>query len=192
MVIILNRTRAITIFSLFISITIIVVIAMKVHSSNVAAKYCISNNPTDIQENLSDFLGLNDTTVIKVVHLGKSNIYVACFKSELRGSILGIAKMKEGPNKKLRIINCNYGEGDVARYDGVKVINGNYGIITGKNSDKQMKSIRVELLNEPLNFMVQVPDDDFFVIVKRLPTEVYDNKYAHLYLFDKNNVEIKP
>ena len=68
---------------------------------------------------------------------------------------------------------------------------GNYSIIIGKNSGKQIHSIRAELENSRLEFSVPVPEDNNFIIVKKLPKGISSLDYADLYLLDKNNKEIK-
>ncbi|MGE6260371.1 hypothetical protein ACQKCU_21230 [Heyndrickxia sporothermodurans] len=189
-----KRKWAIIFITLFIAIIIIVSITMKIHSANVEAKYSIPNNPKDIQQVLTYWENrgndeIHHIKLIKVVHLGKSDTYIAYFEGG--SDILGIATLKEGPNKKLNIISSHSG-GGTTRYDGVKTDQGDYGIVTGKNTVKQIHSIRVELLNDPLKFTVQVPEKDYFIIVKKLPKGKSSKKFADLYLFDKNNKEIKP
>ena len=96
-----KRKWVIIFITLFIGIIVIVSLAIKVHSSNISAKYYISNNSKDIDQNLTYWLNRGDgkfnPTLIKVVHLGKSDTYIAYFKNE--SDILGIVKMKEGPNR---------------------------------------------------------------------------------------------
>ncbi|GHH99729.1 hypothetical protein [Neobacillus kokaensis] len=190
----MQRKWAIIFITLFIGIIVIVSVAIKVHSTNVEAKYSIPNNPKDIQRVLTYWENRgNDKThhikLINVVHLGKSDTYIAYFEDD--SDILGTATLKEGPNKKLDIINSHSG-GGTTRYGGVKTDQGDYGIVTGKNTDKKIHSIRVELLNDPLKFTVQVPEKDYFIIVKKLPKGKSSIKFADLYLFDKNNKELKP
>jgi hypothetical protein len=164
-----------------------------IHTSNVNAKYPISNRSKDIQQNLLGWQNregaFNPTTLIKVVHLGKSDTYIAYFKHQ--SGVFGIATMKEGPNKKLRIVNSNYGDG-IARYNGVHTDKGNYGIVIGKNPNKEIHSIRVELQNDSFKYKLQVPENDYFIIVKKLPKGISSKYFADLYLFDKNKKEIKP
>jgi hypothetical protein len=194
-VVIMQRRKWAFIFiTLCIGIIVIVSIAIKVHSTNVEAKYSIPNNQKDIQQVLTHWENRdNDKThhikLIKIVHLGKSDTYIAYFEDG--SDMLGIATLKEGPNKKLDIINSHSG-GGTTRYDGVRTDLGDYGIVTGRNTDKQIHSIRVELLNDPLKFTVQVPEKNYFIIVKKLPKGKGSKKFADLYLFDKNNKEIKP
>lgn len=170
--------------------------AKAIHTSNINGKYPITNNPKDIQHNLTSWQNrgkrILNPTLIKVEHLGKSDTYVAFFRNQ-SGDLgdLGIATMKEGPNKKLRILNSHYG-GGIARYDGVKTNKGNYGIVTGKNPNKQIHSIQVVLQDDSLKYKVQVPEDTYFIIVKKLPKGISSKNFADLYLFDKKNKEIKP
>ena len=194
MVFIQKRKSIIVIFILIIGIIIIGWAAKTVHTSNVEKKYSIPNKPKDIQRVLTYWENrgndeIHHIKLIKVVHLGKSDTYIAYFEDG--SDMLGTATLKEGPNKKLDIINSHSG-GGTTRYDGVKTDQGDYGIVTGKNTDKQIHSIRVELLNDSLKFTVQVPEKDYFIIVKKLPKGKSSKKFADLYLFDKNNKEIKP
>ncbi|MFF2449626.1 hypothetical protein ACFVSW_21520 [Neobacillus sp. NPDC058068] len=187
------RKPIIVLFILIIGIILIGWAAKTIHTSNVEAKYSTPNNLKDIQQDLTNWQNRGDeehnTTLIKVVHLGKSDTYIAFFNSE--SDVLGIATMKEGPNKKLRIVNSQYGDG-IVKYYGVNTDKGSYGIVIGKSLDKQIHFIRVELQNDPLKFTVQVPEDDYFITVKKLPKGVSSKKFADLYLFDKNNKEINP
>lgn len=190
-----RRKWAIIFITLFIAIIIIIVgIAIKDHSTKVEAKYSIPNNQKDIQQVLTYWENRgNDKAhhikLIEVVHLGKSDTYIAYF--EVDSDMLGTATLKEGSNKKLDIIRSHSG-GSTTRYDGVKTDQGDYGIVTGKNTDKQIHSIRVELQDDPLKFTVQVPEQEYFIIVKKLPKGKGSKKFADLYLFDKNNKEIEP
>ncbi|MGX2958801.1 hypothetical protein JNUCC23_05990 [Peribacillus sp. JNUCC 23] len=165
---------------------------MSVATLNVATKYPILNNPKDIQQNLTVWQNrggeILNPTLIKVEHLGESDTYIAFFRNQ--SGDLGIATMKEGPNKKLKILNSHYGT-VVAGYNGVKTDTGNYGIITGKNPNKQIYSIQVVLQDDSLKYKVKVPEDAYFIIVKELPKGISSNTFADLYLFDKEKKEIK-
>lgn len=184
------------IIGIIIGIFIVVIYTIRIHSLNIEAKYPITTDRKDIQQNLTNWGNRGDTKtnpkLINTVHLGNSNTYLAYFKNQ--SGYLGIAIMKEGPNKHLRIVRSKYGSNQ-PRYYSVKTNKGVYGIIIGKNTDGLVHSIRAESFNHSFKFKVKVPQKNDFIVVKKLPkskdktlfTDLYD-----LYLFDKNNKEIIP
>ncbi|MDR7002998.1 hypothetical protein [Neobacillus niacini] len=192
MVIIKNRKLVMTIIGI-IGIFIVIIVAVRIHSLAIDGKYTITNNRKDIQQNLTYWGNRGDTItnpkLINTVHLGKSNTYIAFFINQ--SGYLGVAVMKEGPNKHLRITSSGYGSNQ-PKYYGVNTNNGKYGIIIGKNADGLVHSIRAELEDQSFKFRVKVPQKKYFIVVKKLPKGKVKTIFADLYLFDKNNKEIKP
>ena len=180
-----------------IGIIVIGFVTLGVHNKNVNTKYPITNHSEDIQQNLTIWQNRGEEyelhpDLIKVEHLGKSDTYVAFFEN--KPGELGIAILKEGPNKKLQIRSTQYGsreEEHYATYYGVHTNKGNYGILIGKNSGKQIHSIRAELENSQLEFLVPVPEDNKFILIKKLPKGISSLDYADLYHLDKDNKEIQ-
>ncbi|WP_336881111.1 hypothetical protein [Priestia koreensis] len=165
-----------------------------VRAVQINAKYPILNNTGDIEKNVvlwQNRGGDVDPTLIKVEHLGKSNTYVAFLKN--RTGEIGIAILKEGPNKNLRIHTTSYGKNDAAyyvQYYGVNTNKGNYGIIVGKDPTNKFSFIRAELMGDRFAYTVQVPKKDYFFFVNKLPKENGRKKSANLYLLDEKKQEI--
>ncbi|WEG14454.1 hypothetical protein PU629_08900 [Pullulanibacillus sp. KACC 23026] len=189
----INRRKIMTILGVIVGILIVVIVTAKIYSLKVDAKYPVAINQKDIQQNLTNWGNRGDTKtnpkLMNTVHLGKSNTYIAYFKNQSNG-YLGIAVMKEGPNKHLRIVNSHYGSNQV-KYYGVNTNKGNYGIIIGNNADGLSHYVQAELEDQSFKFKVQVPKKDDFIVVKKLPKGIGKTKFADLYFFDNANKEIK-
>jgi hypothetical protein len=91
-----------------IAIFIVVILGIRFHSLSIDGKYTININQKDIQQNLTSWGNRSDTItnpkLIDTVQLGKSNTYIAYFINQ--SGYLGIAVMKEGPNKTLPVFSC--------------------------------------------------------------------------------------
>ncbi|MEW4282707.1 hypothetical protein [Priestia koreensis] len=170
--------------------------AKAIHIFKVNEEYPISNNERDIKKYVDQWqtrAGEVHPVVMKIQRLGKSNTYVAYFKSRTGES--GIAILKEGPNKNLQIRTTHYGKNDedyYSEYYGVNTNKGRYGIIAGKDPTNKIDSVRAELVNDSFTFTVAVPRKDYFFIVKRLPSGVENYQFASLYLLDEHRNEIRP
>jgi hypothetical protein len=187
------RLKGNVIFLSFIGAVLIVVIVATIYNHHINSKYSISNNINEIQTNLQVWENRSDEhlipTLIQVVHLGDSDTYVAFFKHQ--NGNLGTAVLKEGPNKKLRIISSGYGT-DTASYDCAKTSSGNYGVVYGMNPNNIISSIHVELLGDQYNYKVKIPQTPNYIVVKKLPKGISSSIASELYFFDKNNKEIDP
>lgn len=155
-------------------------------------KYPIKNNRDDIQEHLikweNQTSGQSDfkLKLIQAVHLGESNTYVALYKVD---SNAHFAVLEEGFNGHLRIIYSSTNSSSLY-YKGMETSEGQYGVVIGKNMNKDIDAIKVELQNVSFNYIVKVPDDPYFIVATKLPEEIEEKTYAGFKFFNKQNQEI--
>lgn len=191
------RKSLIIILVLIITVGVGFVAVKAIKTNKVNDEYTIINNEKDIQKHLTNWQNRGpDTlnpTLLKVVRIGDTDTYVALFKDSKDD--LGLATLKRGSNDKLKIVSTHYGstdEGNFAKYDGEHTNDGNYGIVIGRNPSNEIHSVKVVLMdNDETEFTVNIPQEKYFLVTKKLPKGVSSKPFADVFLYDKNNNELK-
>ncbi|WP_156994580.1 hypothetical protein [Bacillus thermotolerans] len=149
-------------------------------------RYPIDNTSEDIQKHLIKWENqsspLSSVELIKVMRLGGSNTQVAFYKA---GSAARLAVMEEGFNGNLRIVRSDT-QKDKLDYEWIETSEGRYGVVTGVNVLKGLASIQDNLEGLLFGYEIDIPDDPYFMIAKKVPEEV-DKTYSLLRFFSQQN-----
>lgn len=163
-----------------------------IYQSNLNEKYPIAKNESDIQRHLTSWQnrggeGLNPK-LLEVEHIENTDTYIAFFENQ--DGQMGVGILKEGANKKLKINNSYHGTGEI-KYYWAKTDRGYYGIIYGRNTNKQVHTIKAVAQDNTYSFTVQMPKEEYFMVNKKLQKGADGEEFADLYFYDKNNKEIE-
>ena len=185
-------SKSVWLFIGLIGIILLGYLIYVIYQSNLNKEYPIAKNESDIQHHLTAFQNSSgealNPSLLKVEHLGDTSTYIAFFKN--KDGVMGVGTMKEGANKKLKITNTHYGTGEI-RYERAKTASGYYGIVYGRNTDKQVRSIKAIAHDKTYSFTVQIPSEEYFLVHKKLSKDADGEEFADLYFYDKNNKEIE-
>ena len=179
---------------LIIGLIVILLVSYLIYTSyqsNLNKEYPITKNESEIQRHLVSWENRDGenlhTKLYKFEHIDETDTYIVFFENQ--DGAIGIGRLKEGANKKLKLTNTRSGPGKIA-YDWAKTDRGYYGIVYGRNAGKQVRSIKAIAHDKSFSFTVQIPDEEYFMVYKKLPKGADGEEFAVLYYYDRNNKQI--
>ncbi|MGM7684685.1 hypothetical protein ACSVDA_21490 [Cytobacillus sp. Hm23] len=161
----------------------------------IDSRYQVENTHESIESSLKDWLNrsqkrqsnptpIKNPTLIEKFKLDDTSTHIGLF--QLENDNIGYVRLIEGLNGKLKIAGAGHGTNDF-KYREIETNKGLYAILIGKNPEKKIDNILVNLMFENYNFNVDVPTEELFVRYHKF-SETLDTPFPAEYtLFDKNN-----
>ncbi|BBI33095.1 hypothetical protein [Cohnella abietis] len=155
--------------------------------------YNISNNNESIQASLTGWMnrGVNNEVsdeenlnLLKFVQIDSSTSYIALY--HLDNKYVGYAHFIKGINGKFKLDESGHKTGEV-NYRDIKTNKGVYGVLVGRNVEKNIDNITTKLINEEYSYTTSVSNEAFFVKYNKIPSQFKKTFPAEITLFDENN-----
>lgn len=149
--------------------------------------YSIKNTNESVQSSLKDWLNRGETlqlnpTLIEKVKIEDTTTHIGLFL--LGNDNIGFVRLVEGLNGRLKITNSGHGPN---QYQAIETNKGLYYVLVGKNPEKKIDNIQVELLYEDYDFNVDVSTEELFIRYNKLPNKFEQPHPAEFTMFDKDN-----
>lgn len=161
--------------------------AFSIYLNNYYDRYNIDNSIENVQNKLTDFNVSIDSESIKKIHvweqIDNTNTWVAYLEFEENN--YGYAHLKQGWNKKLRLISI--GTKTDITYRELETNKGNYGVVIGENINRDISKIKVTTENKQHEFLIDISNESHFIKYEKLPKNTTNSFPAQFTLYDYSN-----
>lgn len=157
-------------------------------------QYPIKSDKASVQAELAEWQSNGDDTkfefkTLEIVQLDDTNSHIAIFETSNRN--VGYAHLIQGWNGNFRIEQSQWGTTPVSFHD-LKTNKGTYGLVTGQNQGLEIDHIKAESSDRQFSFTSTLPQEETFLVYKKLPSNLKNTFLPHITLYNQNGEDLFP
>jgi hypothetical protein len=178
----LKSTRVVILMIMMIFINTILV------SCTSKYEFVVMNNITDIKKGIEGHINRGGTKGIEVLLKNECSIdNILIVSYSVNNGMNGYSILKKIEDDSYNILTTGYGTNTI-EFPVITTNKGKYLVVIGKEYNKKIQYVKVELENK--NYIFEVAGESNFIQYYRVTGETTSSYGSYFWLFDKNNNNI--